>query len=89
MKIMLERPVEYGEIRLAPTSELAALAELSELYDHDDRLAAIIRTATTLRSEDAVRDRIAKLRSGELEPDALPRRSRVGSTDQLAGANSI
>lgn len=74
MKKLLERPVEYGEVRLAPTSELAALAELATLHDNSDRLEAIMRVAHTLRDEDEVRDQIAALRSGEGAPGELPRR---------------
>lgn len=74
MKTMLERPVEYGEVQLAPTSELVALAELATLYNHADRLDAVIRAAQALQREDEDRRRIALVRSGAASPGDLPRR---------------
>ena len=71
---LLEAPVLVGEVALAPTTELAGLAELARL---DDRST----TASTrwpasplaIRDEDEVRDQIASLRDrDELAP--LPRR---------------
>ncbi len=74
MKSLLERPVEYGDVRLAPTSELAALAELATLYSHTDRLDAVVRAAQAIRREDAARDHIALVRSGAVDPGDLPSR---------------
>ena len=74
MKQLLDRPVEYGAVRLAPTSELAGLAELAELRDHRERLDAIMRIASTIRAEDEVRDQIDRLRQGADAAPALPRR---------------
>lgn len=74
MKTLLQRPVEYGEVRLAPTSELVALAELASLHDHSDRLDAVIRVAHALRQEDEARTQIALVRSGAITPPALPQR---------------
>lgn len=76
MKTLLERPVEYGDVRLAPTSELAALAELATLYTHADRLDAVIRAARTVQNEDNARAQIALVRSGAAAPGELPQRRR-------------
>ena len=77
MKQMLASPVEFGDTRLAPTTELAGLAELASLRSQDDRLQAIIRIAATIRDEDderrAVADQRAAARAGLL---VLPKRSR-------------
>ncbi len=77
MKQMLAAPVEFGDTRLAPTTELAGLAELAELRTQDDRLEAIIRIAETIREEDderrAVAEQRAAARAGLL---VLPKRSR-------------
>jgi len=77
MKQMLEAPVEFGDARLAPTTELAGLAELSELHSNDDRLDAIVRIAQTIRLEDDARRIVAEqraaARAGLL---VLPKRSR-------------
>jgi hypothetical protein len=77
MKQMLEAPVEFGDARLAPTTELAGLAELSELHSNDDRLDAIVRIAQTIRLEDDARRNVAEqraaARAGLL---VLPKRSR-------------
>lgn len=76
MKEILESPVEWGDVRLAPTVELAALAELAELRTSDDRLDAIIRIAAAVRAEDEAREHLSRLRSGELEAGGLPHRQR-------------
>jgi hypothetical protein len=77
MKQMLEAPVEFGDARLAPTTELAGLAELSALHSDDDRLDAILRIAQTIRHEDDARRVVAEqraaARAGLL---VLPKRSR-------------
>jgi hypothetical protein len=70
---LLEAPVVVGEIALAPTTELAGLAELAGLTSLDDRLASLARTAAAIRNEDEVRDYIAAHRDADsLSP--LPRR---------------
>jgi len=70
---LLEAPVVVGEIALAPTTELAGLAELAGLTSLDDRLASLARTAVAIRNEDEVRDHIAAQRAADsLSP--LPRR---------------
>lgn len=74
MKSLLERPVEYGDVKLAPTSELAALAELATLFSHADRLDAVVRAAQAIKREDEARERIAMVRSGAVDPGALPNR---------------
>ena len=47
---------------LAPTTELAGLAELARLTLLDDRIDALARIAAAIRDEDEVRDHIAALR---------------------------
>ncbi len=74
MKQRLEEPVEYGEVRLAPTVELAGLAELSALADHDQRLEALLRIAEAVQAEDRAREHLRAIRSGELDPRQLPKR---------------
>jgi len=77
MKQMLEAPVEFGDTRLAPTTELAGLAELSDLHSNDDRLDAILRIAHMIRFEDDARRVVAEqraaARAGLL---VLPKRGR-------------
>jgi hypothetical protein len=73
MKQLLESPVVVGDVRLAPTTELAGLAELAELRTHDDRVWALHRIARAIRSEDDARDHIRQLRDAN-ELTALPRR---------------
>ncbi len=77
MKQMLASPVEFGDTRLAPTTELAGLAELAALRSQDDRLQAIVRIAETIRDEEderrAVAEQRAAARAGLL---VLPKRSR-------------
>jgi hypothetical protein len=69
----LSEPVEFGDIRLAPTVELAGLAELSVLDDHDQRLDAILRIATNIEAEDRAREHVARLRD-DATGSALPKR---------------
>lgn len=73
MTSFLQQPVKFGVARLAPTSELAGLAELAALDDEEARLLAIVRVATAIHDEDAERARIARIHS-EGKPLALPRR---------------
>jgi len=77
MKQTLEAPVEFGDTRLAPTTELAGLAELSDLQSNDDRLDAILRIAHMIRFEDDARRVVAEqraaARAGLL---VLPKRGR-------------
>ncbi len=69
----LEAPVVLGEIALAPTTELAGLAELSHTQALDARIEILARVANALRDEDCIRDHVNHLRSSdELVP--LPRR---------------
>jgi hypothetical protein len=63
MKQLLETPVEFGETLLAPTTELAGLAELSNLHDQDDRLAALVRIARAVADEDRTRALVAEQRA--------------------------
>jgi hypothetical protein len=70
---LLESPVVVGEVRLAPTTELAGLAELATLTSTDDRLAALQRIALAIRSEDETRDHIRSLRTAHTLA-TLPRR---------------
>lgn len=73
MRQLLEVPVVLGDLMLAPTTELAGLAELASLRSTDDALDALSRIAATIRDEDALRDRIARLRADDtLSP--LPHR---------------
>lgn len=74
MKQLLEEPVQYGDLLLAPTVELAGLAELAALRDIDDRAAAIKRIADAVRAEDDARRHLAALRAGEVDRADLPRR---------------
>lgn len=63
MQQLLEQPVEYGDVRLAPTTELAGLAELAEAPDDDVRLATLIRVAGAIRDEDQERAEMSRLRT--------------------------
>jgi hypothetical protein len=78
MTSFLQRPVEFGAARLAPTSELAGLAELAALDDDEARLRAVVRIASAIRDEDAERTRIARIQH-EDRPLTLPRRAVVRS----------
>lgn len=69
----LEVPVIVGQIAVAPTTELAGLAELSHTQSLEARIAVLARVATALRDEDRIRDQVNHLRErDELLP--LPRR---------------
>jgi hypothetical protein len=62
-----------GDVQLAPTTELAGLAELASLPSPDDELDALARIAEMIRAEDDARAAIARLHSSdELAP--LPNR---------------
>ena len=63
MKQLLETPVEFGETLLAPTTELAGLAELANLRDQDDRLAAVVRIAQAIAEEDRARALVTEQRA--------------------------
>ncbi len=75
MRQLLEAPVEFGDTQLAPTTELAGLAELATLHNQDDRLDAIVRIAAAIHQEDRdrayVADQRAAARAGLL---VLPKR---------------
>jgi hypothetical protein len=77
VKQVLATPAEYGETRLAPTTELAGLAELAELTEFEDQLAALVRIAEDIRIEDLTRQFVEQRRnaasSGKV---ALPKRRR-------------
>lgn len=62
-KQLLAKPVEYGDVLLAPTTELAALAELAAARTEADRLATIKWAAATIQAEDASRRHLANLRT--------------------------
>jgi hypothetical protein len=66
---MLEVPVVLGDIALAPTTELAGLAELRNSQTLDDRIEILARVAAALRDEDRIRDQVSALRAGD---DAIP-----------------
>ncbi len=70
---VLEAPVVVGDVTLAPTTELAGLADLARVESLDERIAVLARVADALRGEDEIRDHIAELRAANtLAP--LPRR---------------
>jgi len=70
---VLEAPVVVGDLTLAPTTELAGLADLARVDSLDQRIAVLARVAEALRDEDEIRDHIAELhRADSLAP--LPRR---------------
>ena len=74
MKKHLAQPVMVGSMRLAPTTELAGLADLAATTDHDERLALICDIARTIDAEDRVRDHIRSLRNPSVAPRSLPQR---------------
>ncbi len=81
MKQMLAAPVEFGDTLLAPTTELAGLAELSHLHSQDDRLAAIVRIAAAIKQEDLARSEIRSGRDAEKAGlTVLPKRNRRPSS---------
>jgi hypothetical protein len=61
MRQLLEVPVVVGDLLLAPTTELAGLAELASLTSTDDELDSLVRIAHAIRTEDEARDAIAHL----------------------------
>lgn len=63
MKQMLEAPVEFGDTRLAPTIELAGLAELATLRTQAERLDAISRIAHAIADEDRARAHVIAQRT--------------------------
>jgi hypothetical protein len=67
MRQMLEVPVEFGDALLAPTTELAGLAELANLQSQDDRLDAIVRIAAAITQDDANRSYVAQQRAAARE----------------------
>jgi hypothetical protein len=70
---VLEAPVVVGDVTMAPTTELAGLADLARVESLDERIAVLARVAEALRGEDEIRDHIADLRDAdELAP--LPHR---------------
>jgi hypothetical protein len=70
---VLQAPVVVGDVTLAPTTELAGLADLARVESLDERIAVLARVADALRGEDEIRDHIAELRDADtLAP--LPRR---------------
>jgi hypothetical protein len=71
MKELLAQPVEYRGLRLAPTTELAALAELADTTGHEERLRILVEVAAAVAAEDAARQEIAARRA---RPQPLPRR---------------
>jgi len=73
MRQLLEVPVVVGDLMLAPTTELAGLAELASLSSTDDELDSLMRIADAIRREDEARDAIAVLHASHLRR-SLPRR---------------
>ncbi len=74
----LAQPVVLGSVRLAPTTELAGLADLAATDDDDARLLLLCEIARTIAAEDRVRDHIRALRTGAAGSAPLPRR-QVGA----------
>ena len=80
MRQLLDVPVLVGELQLAPTTELAGLAELATTSGADEQLEVLSRVAASIAAEDAARDHIARLRASDLRV-SLPHRTRaVGSS---------
>ena len=77
MRQLLEVPVVVGELLLAPTTELAGLAELATLTSPDDQLVALARIAQVIQAEDDNRDAIARLRADD-RSRPLPQRRATG-----------
>jgi len=77
MRQLLEVPVVVGELLLAPTTELAGLAELATLTSPDDQLLALARIAQVIQAEDDTRDAIARLRADD-RGRPLPQRRPAG-----------
>lgn len=76
MRQLLEVPVLVGDLQLAPTTELAGLAELATTTGADERLEVLSRVAASIAAEDAARDHIARLRTSALHV-TLPQRTRA------------
>ena len=77
MKQLLEVPVEFGDARLAPTTELAGLAELANLHFQGERVAALLRIAHAIADEDRARAAVGEQRSAARSGlVVLPQRSR-------------
>ena len=74
MRQLLEVPVVVGDVQLAPTTELAGLAELAATASPDDRLDVLARVAASIAAEDASRDHIARLRGAAVPAPLPPRR---------------
>ncbi len=75
MKQRLGQPVEFGQVRIAPTVELAGLTELAGLATNDERLEAIVRIAHAVRADDEARAHLARLRAGDVGEAPLPQRA--------------
>jgi len=75
-QLLLEKPVEYGDLRLAPTTELAGLAEFASAGNDIARLDAIVRVAAAIREEDAERRHLSDMRARAARNDlpSLPKR---------------
>ena len=73
MRQLLEVPVLVGDLQLAPTTELAGLAELATASGADEQLEVLSRVAASIAAEDAARDHITRLR-GAAVPAPLPLR---------------
>jgi len=65
MRQLLEVPVMVGDVQLAPTTELAGLAELASIGGADEQLEVLARVAASILAEDAARDHIAQLRTAD------------------------
>jgi hypothetical protein len=63
MKQILDEPVLFGDTQLAPTVELAGLAEIASLPNNEARAEALVRIAEAIRAEDDARAELASLRS--------------------------
>jgi hypothetical protein len=74
MRHLLEAPVLVGDVQLAPTTELAGLAELAVVSDYDEQLVVLARVAAAIAAEDAARDRIADLHRADRPLNPLPHR---------------
>jgi len=75
-QLLLEKPVEYGDLRLAPTTELAGLAEFASAGNDVARIDAIVRVAAAIRVEDDERRHLAEVRAqaARNELPTLPQR---------------
>ncbi len=76
MKQILDEPVLFGDAQLAPTIELAGLAEIASLPNNEARAEALKRIAEAIRAEDDARTHLASLRTGGTARNApLPQRA--------------